>query len=275
MVAPYPNLYSKIKRRLNCLPEKTTFRGASSPGVKKGEFNPIFIILIMVLLPTLIRNNLLSYYLRSYGTITIIILTSLISKMGITGQLKIDKYYFLPNQVAKGKEIYSLVTAGFFHGDYGHLAVNMLGLLFFGSGSENLLTSKYGFSGHIYFTLSYLLLIAFANLISLPWLYKNKSYQAIGASGGVVGLLTSYIILNPSDTISLYFIIPIRANLFLLGYLAYTLIQIYRPQVFKKLTKPNVAHTIHLGGIFAGVIYTWLIAIQLGIPFLHTLEKFI
>ena len=71
------------------------------------------------------------------------------------------------------------------------------------------------------------LIIYFASLIFGNWITyrinQNKlNYNAVGASGAVMGVVYSAILLNPDMTL-IFFIIPMPGYLFGLGYLFYSI----------------------------------------------------
>ena len=82
-------------------------------------------------------------------------------------------------------------------------------------------------------------------------MHKNEySYRAIGASGAVIGILYSAILINPTMSLYLFFIpIPIPAYLFGIGYLLYSIYGM-------KAKNDNIGHTAHFGGAIGGYLIT-------------------
>ena len=116
----------------------------------------------------------------------IIAITVIISIMGFQNIQLFEKYKFNVSAIQNRKEYIRLLSAGFLHSDWGHLFFNMLTLYFFAP----IVLYVYGVSG---FLLVYLGSIVIGNLFSL-YLYKRQSwYSAIGASGGVSGILFAAI----------------------------------------------------------------------------------
>ena len=76
----------------------------------------------------------------------------------------------------------------------------------------------------------------------------NPNYNAVGASGAVLGIIYSSILLNPYMTIFL-FIIPMPAFLFGIGYLIYSMYSM-------KNNKSNIGHEAHIGGAIGGFFTT-------------------
>ena len=83
-------------------------------------------------------------------------------------------------------------------------------------------------------------------------LYKNQSwYSAIGASGGVSGILFASIAMIPDLGIYFFFIpIPIPGYIFGFLYFAYSVYSMLNPR-----QQDNIGHAAHLGGAFFGLIY--------------------
>lgn len=151
-----------------------------------------------------------------------------------------NKYKFNPNAIKKGENIRYL-SSGFLHVNQGHLFVNMFTLFFFAPVVTRLL-------GDINFILIYLVSLYVGNMITYR-INKNKlNYNAVGASGAVMGVVYSSILLYPNMT--LYFIIiPMPAYVFGLLYLWYSIYSM-------KNVRDNIGHEAHLGGAIAGFFLT-------------------
>ena len=77
---------------------------------------------------------------------------------------------------------------------------------------------------------------------------RQPYYSAIGASGGVSGVLFGTIALDPHIGIMIMFIpIPIPGWIFAIAYLAYSIYGMRR-------TLGNVGHAAHLGGALVGFV---------------------
>jgi membrane associated rhomboid family serine protease len=122
----------------------------------------------------------------------------------------------------KSGEHYRLLTAGFLHADFMHLAFNMYALYGFGGIVEQWF--EYVVPGGRYaYLVYYLLAVVLANI---PTFYKQKSnpnFRSLGASGAVSAVVFSAILLNPGLELMIMFIpIPIKGWLFGLLYLLYS-----------------------------------------------------
>lgn len=174
----------------------------------------------------------------------VIAVTAIISFIAFNNQNIFEKYKFNVGAILRNKEYIRLLSAGFLHGDLMHLLFNMMTLYFFGP----IVNQAFGDFG---FLMIYFGSILLGNLFSL-YLYKNQSwYSAIGASGGVSGILFASIAMIPDLPIYFFFIpIPIPGYIFGLLYFAYSVYSMLNPR-----QQDNIGHAAHLGGAFFGLIY--------------------
>jgi membrane associated rhomboid family serine protease len=187
-----------------------------------------------------------------------IILTVAISMKGFQDFSFFEKYKFNVASVQKGEYI-RLISAGFLHGSWSHLLFNMLTLYFFAP----IVMEAFGEVG---FVVIYLGSMILGNYFCL-YLYKHQSwYSAIGASGGVSGILFAAIAIFPSIGIYFFFIpIPIPGYIFGLLYFGYSVYMMLNPQ-----QNDNIGHAAHLGGAFFGLVYS--VATQTEAAMTHVTE---
>ena len=176
--------------------------------------------------------------------IAIIAATILFSLKGFNDVAFFRKFEFHIGSIRAGEKI-RIVSSGFLHGDMGHLFFNMFTLYMFAPVVIN-------YFGNLSFFLIYMASLVFGSLLTL-WMHKNDySYRAIGASGAVIGILYSAILIDPSMNLYLFFIpIPIPAYLFGIGYLLYSIYGM-------KAKNDNIGHTAHFGGAIGGYLITLL-----------------
>ena len=168
--------------------------------------------------------------------------TALFSYKGFNDIGFFRKYEFHIGSIRAGEQ-YRMITSGFLHADFMHLAFNMLTLYFFAP-------VVMAYLGTITFLLIYFGSLIFGSLLTLVLHKDDYSYRAIGASGAVVGVLYSAILLQPDMDLYLYFIpIPIPAYLVGIGYLLYSIYGI-------KAKRDNIGHTAHFGGAIGGYLIT-------------------
>lgn len=173
--------------------------------------------------------------------IIIIAITAVTSFLGFNNQDFFDRGKFNVGDILERKQFDRLITSGFLHADLMHLLFNMFTLYFF----SNIVINIFG-SG--IYLLIYMGAIFGGNLLSL-WMYRrNFHYSAIGASGGVSGILFASIALNPFSQIMI-FPIPIAIEGWIFGIL-YLAFSVYA----MKSQIGNIGHAAHLGGALIGLV---------------------
>lgn len=101
--------------------------------------------------------------------------------------------------------------------------------------------------GDIYFLYVYFGGMIMGSLLTL-YLHKDDySYRAIGASGAVMGVVYSSILLDVNQGMLFYGFIP--GYVFGIGYLLYSIYGI-------KAKRDNIGHTAHFGGAIGGYLIT-------------------
>ncbi len=176
--------------------------------------------------------------------ILIVALNVYLSYKGFRDRVFFNKYKFSPNQIKKGEKI-RYISSGFLHVDSTHLFVNMFTLFFF--------TDAVIFRvGELSFLIIYLISLIFGNWLTYRINSNKLNYSAVGASGAVMGIVYSAILLNPDMTL-FFFIIPMPGYIFGLGYLFYSIYSMNR-------FNDNIGHEAHLGGAIAGFFSTILIS---------------
>jgi membrane associated rhomboid family serine protease len=181
----------------------------------------------------------------AWVTIVIIGLNVLFSWKGFNDVSFFDKYKFTIGDIKRGGQI-RILSSGFLHANFTHLFVNMLTLYFF----AGVVIAKVGI---IQFVIIYVGSLILGNLFSYYFHRKDDLYTAVGASGAVMGVLYSAILLRPDMTLGLFFIIPMPAYVFGIGYLLYTLYGM-------KKQMDNIGHDAHFGGAMAGYFITMIFA---------------
>jgi len=177
-------------------------------------------------------------------TIFIIGLNVYFSYKGFNDPVFFNKYKFNPSYIKKGEKI-RYISSAFLHVDTTHLIVNMFTLYFF-------IDSVIYRVGSISFLIIYFASLIFGNWITYRINQNKLNYNAVGASGAVMGIVYSAILLNPDMTL-IFFIIPMPGYLFGLGYLFYSIYSM-------NSVNDNIGHEAHLGGAIAGFFTTILIS---------------
>jgi membrane associated rhomboid family serine protease len=145
---------------------------------------------------------------------------------------------------------WQLLSYGILHGSPSHLLFNMFALWMFGVQIENTWGSQR-------FLVFYFACVIGAALIQMPvvtWDFLASGgdprwwVPTIGASGGVFGILLAFGMMFPDQPIYLYFLFPIKAKWFVIGY---GLIELFAGV---SGSSSAVAHFAHLGGMLFGFL---------------------
>ena len=176
--------------------------------------------------------------------ILIIGLNIFFSYRGFSDRIFFNKYKFSPLSIKRGEKI-RYISSGFLHVDTTHLFVNMFTLYFF-------VDAVIFRVGEINFLIIYFTSLIFGNWLTYRFNSSNINYSAVGASGAVMGIVYSAILLNPGMTL-FFFILPMPGYLFGLGYLFYSIYSM-------KKVNDNIGHEAHLGGAIAGFFSTIIIS---------------
>lgn len=168
--------------------------------------------------------------------IVMIIINALVSYKGFNDISFFRKYEFHIGSIRAGEQ-YRMLTSAFLHADFMHLGFNMLTLYFFAPAVIYNL-------GVIGFLLVYFVSLICGSLLTL-YLHKNEyAYRAIGASGAVMGVLFSAILIYPDMEINF-----IPGYIFGILYLLFTIYGM-------KTRAGNIGHTAHFGGAIGGFLIT-------------------
>ena len=180
--------------------------------------------------------------------ITIIIIGAniIFSMKGFNDFSFFEKYKFNIGAIKRGEKI-GMISSGFLHADMQHLLFNMFTLYFFADVVINYLNP-------FYFIILYIGSLLVGNLLSY-YFHKNEyHYSAVGASGAVMGVLYSAILLDPEMRLGFMFIpIPIPGYVFGIGYLLYSIYGM-------KNKVGNIGHDAHFGGAIGGYVITLVLA---------------
>lgn len=191
------------------------------------------------------------------ANVAVIVLTCGISYWIFQNPGRMNAWLFSSKAILGNRQYHRILSSGFIHADMSHLVFNMFSLYSFGSYIE------------LYFGMGTFLLIYFAsmiggNLVSL-YLHRHESYLALGASGGVCGIIFASIFLIPGGSVYLFLIpIPIPSWLFAIIFIAFSMYGA-RNQL------GNIGHDAHLGGALVGLFMTTLLypSIALESPLLY------
>jgi membrane associated rhomboid family serine protease len=175
--------------------------------------------------------------------------------------IDLSDYLGLHFFLAKDFMPYQLFTYMFMHANFEHIFLNMFALWMFGNTLENIWGSKRFLLFYIICGLGAAVSQEVVQFIDFEMRTDWQglailndgmrevlnTWNTVGASGAVYGLLLAFGMLFPNSRIYLYFLFPIKAKWFVIGYAVIELLSGF-------FTSGNVAHFAHLGGMLFGLI---------------------
>jgi rhomboid family protein len=139
----------------------------------------------------------------------------------------------------------TLLTYAFFHGDFWHLAGNMIFLWVFADNVEDAV-------GHFRFLVFYCLCAiggGVAYMLSAP----SSESPLIGASGAIAGIIAAYFMLTPYAKVWILLLGPIPVRLRALWVLGFWIaFQFY--SAFSGTSDSQIAWWTHVGGLATGAV---------------------
>ena len=175
--------------------------------------------------------------------------------------IDLSDYLGLHFFLAKDFMPYQLLTYMFMHANFEHIFFNMFALWMFGNTLENIWGSKRfllfyivcglgaGICQEVVQFIDFGMRTDWKGLAVLNDSMREvlNTWNTVGASGAVYGLLLAFGMLFPNSRIYLYFLFPIKAKWFIIGYAVIELLSGF-------FSSGNVAHFAHLGGMLFGLI---------------------
>jgi len=173
-------------------------------------------------------------------TLLIVGLTAFFSYQGFTRSGFVDRFIFSTGRILRRREYYRLISSACLHANWIHLLFNMFSLYSFGRSVE----LRFGVMTLLPI---YLAGIVGGNLLSL-YLHRNHEYLALGASGGVCGVVFACIFLLPGGGVYV-FPLPIAIPSCL-----YAILFVFVSFVGLRKQIGNIGHDAHLGGAIIGLL---------------------
>lgn len=167
-------------------------------------------------------------------TIFLIIVISVFSYLGFRRRDFIDRFIFSPYAVLAYKQYFRLISSAFLHANWKHLGMNIICLYIFGTQLENS-------CGVLFFYSIFFSSVLGGTLLSL-WLHRNHEYLALGASGGVCGVMYANLFCFPGSSVNF-----LPGSVFVVAFLAVSIFGLYR-------SRDNIGHDAHIGGAMIGLI---------------------
>jgi len=179
-------------------------------------------------------------------TLIIIAFTAYASIQGFRQPEIVEKFLFSTGRIFRHREHYRLFTSALVHGDWMHLLFNMVSFYSFGSFIERNLDW-----GSLTLAIMYFSSVFGGSVLSL-FLHRHHEYRALGASGGVCGVIFACIFLLPPGTHIYFFIIPMPAALYAIIFLGVSIWGI-------RSQRGGIGHDAHLGGAMIGLLVTTIL----------------
>jgi membrane associated rhomboid family serine protease len=173
-------------------------------------------------------------------TFLVLVVTAIATFLAFQRRDLWERWMFKPCEILRFKQYERLLTSGLIHLDWMHFAFNAFSFYAFARGIE------LG-RGANTLLIIYLSAILGGSLLSL-FIHRHHDYRALGASGGVCGVIFASIFLIPGGNISM-FLIPIGIPAY-----AYAIIYLVLTFVALRRSADNVGHDAHFGGAIVGLL---------------------
>lgn len=174
-------------------------------------------------------------------TLALALIISAVSLYGFYNRDFFERYLFDPSRIRHNREWIRIISSGFLHTGPAHLIFNMYSMYSFG---ESLERAYSPFVIAIVFFVS----VLSGSLFSLLFKRKSVAYRAVGASGGVCGIIYSSIFLMEGGHVQIMFIpIPIPTRIYAVAFILISSLMMRRQL-------GNIGHDAHIGGALAGTL---------------------
>lgn len=150
------------------------------------------------------------------------------------------KWIFNPQAILADKQYYRMITSGLIHADWFHFGFNAISFYCFARYIEWI------YGAHT-LLLVYFSAIFGGSLLALV-IHRNHEYLALGASGGVCGVIFASIFLLPDNSITI-FPLPIGIPAYL-----YAVLFLVGSFIAHRRGKDHVGHDAHIGGAIIGLL---------------------
>ena len=177
-------------------------------------------------------------------TLILIGLNIAVSLFGFSRTAFTERYLLHVGAILQQRQWDRLITSGFLHGGFFHLAMNLYVLFMFGRIVEQIL-------GSTDFLIVYLASLLGGSCWSVLENLRKPDYRALGASGAVSGIVMSLIVFAPTAT---FYPLGIPMPGLVFGF-AFISISAVLAQNENKV----IGHEAHLGGALAGLLTTFVV----------------
>jgi len=180
--------------------------------------------------------------MESLTTIIILLVTAAVSVLAFQRRELGERLVLKPTKILREKQFERLLTSGLIHADWAHLGWNALSFFLFARNIE----AVYGAPTLLAI---YLAAIFGGSLLSLLIHRNDVAYRALGASGGVCGVIFASIFLLPNSSIHFLLLPMIGIPAYL-----YAVIFLVTSFIAQRRQTDNIGHDAHLGGAIVGLL---------------------
>ena len=173
-----------------------------------------------------------------------VFLLQLITRKGPGWEPVSGGFGLYPEQVVTQFRVWQILTSMFLHGGPVHLLINMFVLFMFGTAVEGRLGRRQFF--YLYFGAGILAGVSYV----VVYHFMNVNTPAVGASGGIVGVVIYYALLAPNSVAYIFGLIPMRMKWVAIGLVGLDLFGF-----FAGGGRSEIANVAHLGGALFGFLY--------------------
>jgi membrane associated rhomboid family serine protease len=170
----------------------------------------------------------------------ILVVTALATLVALQRPELKERWIFSPGAIIARKEFYRMLSSALIHADWRHFLFNAFSFFCFAR------TIEFDYGAKTLWMI-YVASIFGGSLLSLL-VHRHHEYHALGASGGVSGVIFASIFLLPGGTIS-FFMLPVGIPAWL-----YAVLFLVGSFLAQRKQTDNVGHDAHLGGAIVGLL---------------------
>ncbi len=179
-------------------------------------------------------------------TIALVVITCIISYLAWNKPGLLQQLCHHPYLESTDGQYYRLLSAGFVHGSWSHLGINMFVLFQFGQVVEYRFAEMYGPTwANLMYIIFYLTAIVVANLGTLVKHRSHSGFTSVGASGVTSAIIFMYSMFDPWQ---MFLWPPLPAIVLAVGYVAYS-------TWAGKNKNDGIDHLAHLYGGIYGIVF--------------------